>query len=424
MPSSGLAARRILMLGHCHSVFIHPMATWLKRKRALEISVLELLEPGAEVRGIAEPVFDHIRQRPADHIRPRLHAAVMELWRGTPRAERWDLVRRCVRAGTNARRTLRDEDWRRAVSRRWQPVLTGYDLYHFHYLHTALLDAMRSVPKDAPVVLSVWGSDLMDAAGVEAYAAHLEMCERANVITVRSLAMREILLSKFGRHLLPKIRIARFGIANRAAIDEASADDARASFCERHGIDASRSIVCLGHSGCARNRHAEVLAALAPHAGELNERATMIIPMTYGATPEYLEETRRAARESGLRFRILDRYMGSSEVAELRLATNVLVFVPEQDALSGAMCETLYAGNAVITGAWLPYSELWDAGVVVRRIPTITDLPMALEDTLRDADELRAELRCNKIRIRPLMDYECSIDSWLAAYDAAAEVRS
>jgi len=57
---------RVLMLGHCHSVFVHPLAVHLRGLRDLDFSVLELLAPGAEVKGV-DPVYTQtLRPPPSD----------------------------------------------------------------------------------------------------------------------------------------------------------------------------------------------------------------------------------------------------------------------------------------------------------------------------------------------------------------------
>src|SRR5262249_45296268 len=104
-------------------------------------------------------------------------------------------------------------------------------------------------------------------------------------------------------------------------------------------------------------------------------------------------------------------------------ASDIMVLLPEQDALSAAMCETIYAGNVLITGAWLPYMELWDRRIELFRIGDIGELPHMLASVLCDFESVVRGLSQNQMKMRSLMDYKYGIDEWLAAYDAALAAR-
>jgi hypothetical protein len=404
------------MLGHCHSVFVHGLVARLKARRSMQVSVLELLAPGTEVRGLGTLAYDQVLTRPGPQ----------------PAENRWQAVRAVLEAipiGELVGETLRRrsfEPWRErhrelSVQRQWLQTLAGFDLLHLNYLDVSLLPLIDLIPASVPVVLSVWGSDLMDTAGVETYAAHLAICERADVITVRSLALREIFLSKFGRQFLPKMRLAAFASDLCSAIDRISKESASAAFRARHGIHPSRQIVCVGHSGCHRDRHDEILAAIEGLDSDIRHKITVVLPMTYGVEQDHLRKVREAVSASRLDIRVLTDYLSVDEVAELRRACDVLVCLPEQDALSGAMSETLYAGNAVITGAWLPYMEYWDDGVDVFRVKHIEDVPAMLRRALAEFNPARGAL--NGPKIRRLIDYDFVLDGWFRAYDAAALTR-
>jgi hypothetical protein len=413
------------MLGHCHSVFIHPLVAELQKCREVTVSVLELLAPGSETRGVSNPVYDRILKLPRLECTSNNTIKLIELARdifhkgGSTKLSHLikDIPRYGIRGNfRNAFRMLKGMEL-------WLPFLNGYDLYHLHYLHEILNEPISYLRPDAPVVLSIWGSDLMDTAGVDVYRAHMTICERADIITVRSSAMREIFLSKFGRRFLPKVHLAKFGIGILDTIDSLSKETSRAIFCARHHIDPRKRIICLGHSGAQRDRHVQMLKSLGPVADVLKKSATVVLPMTYEGSSDYRKLVSAAAEESGLCFRILTEYLSTEDVSMLRLSSDVMVLLPEQDALSGAMCETIYAGNAVITGAWLPYMELWDQHVELFRIADFHELPQTLVGVLRDFDSLKSRLSENRIKVRPLVDYKHSIDGWFAAYNAALAAR-
>jgi hypothetical protein len=416
---------KILMLGHCFSVFIDPLVAELKRRRELAVSILELLDSGSETRGVRNSVYDRVLKHPklghASSKATKLNELTRHIFRKGGSGELFLLMKDIVRYGI--RSAARNAFAKLNVTDAWHSLLGEYDLCHFHYLDLALSEPVSYLPPDVPVVLSIWGSDLMDTAGTDVYSTHMSICERADIITVRSLAMREIFLSKFGRRFLPKIRLAKLAGRLSDVIDTLPKEASRAAFCAKHDIDPAKRIVCLGHSGWPRDRHVQLLKSIASSPATVKESVTFVLPMTYGASSDYLRQTSSAARETGLDVHILTEFMSLEEVGMMRLASDIMVFLPEQDALSAAMCETIYAGNAVITGAWLPYMELWDRQIELFRIEDIGELPHMLASVLRDFESIARGLSHNRTKIRSLMDYKYVIDEWLSAYDAALAAR-
>src|SRR5438067_3053498 len=184
------------MLGHCHSVFIHPLVAELKGCRELAVSVLEVLDPGSQTRGVSNSVYEQVLKRPGLNRTlskaTKLNELIWHIFRKGGSGELSILANDIVRHGI--RSAARNGFRRLRVMEAWRPLLREYDLCHFHYLDLALSEPVSYLPPDVPVVLSIWGSDLMDTAGADVYSAHMTICERADIITVRSLAMREIFL--------------------------------------------------------------------------------------------------------------------------------------------------------------------------------------------------------------------------------------
>ena len=82
--------------------------------------------------------------------------------------------------------------------------------------------------------------------------------------------------------------------------------------------------------------------------------------------------------------------MPPNETAMFRKACDALIQVQDTDVLSGSMLEHLYAGNAVVTGDWLPYGKLIAFGVLCRSLWTvksIKEVPTWLRVALRYSEE-------------------------------------
>ena len=341
-----------------------------------------------------------------------------QLWGARSKTERWELGKQILsrkRPGAMAA-FVRDRmsDARRDLAMR--DVLAGFKVFHIQFLFPNFSTLLPLLPPGARVLLSVCGSDLLRTAGVETYARQLALCERADLITVRSLEMREIFLAKFGRGFFPKMRLARWGDVNLPLIDTVDSPDQRRSFLARQGIPQQRCVVCVGHNGFPENQHLEVLSRLAAMDPALKQHLALIIPMTYGGDEEYRAQVREAALQTGMPFTILTDYLTSEDVARLRVSADVMIHVPISDSLGGSMCATLYAGNAVITGAWLPYGELRRLAVPMFEIESFDDLPQVL---YRAADRQKmsdADKGLVRQRIRDIADWSRLTEDWCAVY--------
>jgi hypothetical protein len=323
-------------------------------------------------------------------------------------------------ASAHVRRPLRETIARRMSAAQCRVALGGplhdYDIYHYHSLETARLPVLWLLRPDARVVLSVWGSDLLRSAGPLDYADQLAACDRANVITVTSLEIREILLSKFGRHLAPKIRLALLGVPLLDEIDRCGSS--RDGFLESWGISPDRVTICIGNNASPGNQHLEVIARLRDLPERHRSRVTLLVPLSYRpANGAYRESLCVALQEGPLSYRIFDSPLSDREVAMLRSATDILIHVPVSDAFSASMLETLYAGGVLITGAWLPYSELRRAQVGFEAISALDDLTGAVGSALDNLDEQRRAAEANRRRIRALVHPTATVRTWISIYD-------
>ena len=407
----------VLMLGSCRSVFTGPLVSALHRAGDFRFGVLDPSprlpkETFGTVMQVSSPRFRRPwPPRPAGGLRVSAVEAPPAL----------------KSAGDDGLRSgLRDLGLKVEVSllrRRWRDVFAGYDVYHVLGMFVRPCHwALRLLPADAPVIVAIMGSDLMWHAGVRFYREQSKILARADVIAVHGVLMREILLSKFGRHLEPKIRMNFVGIGEEtlSAIDALDAPAVRRGFLEEHGLDPSRRMICIGHSGHRRNGHLEVVDALAELPAAACRRVSLMVPMTYGAAPDYLAELRRRLESSGLPFVILEEFLSEEDVVRLRVSSDIMIHVPRSDAFSAAMVQTLYAGNMVITGAWLPYDRLRRSGIRHFEITAFGDLAAVAQDALA-ACESKGPTAATREYIRAHWGTDAVARDWAKLYDAMAQ---
>lgn len=321
--------------------------------------------------------------------------------------------------GASGRATLA-ERWRYRLERahwaREMPRLAeGHDICHWHALAPHRLPALDWIPPSTRVVVTVWGSDVLRASGLERYRRQVRACERADRITVNSVEMRELLLARLGRGFAEKIRMAAFGSELYDAIDARRGEPERNR--ARLGLPQDKVVVCVGNNGVELNQHLAVLDSLATLGEEVRQRLVLVLPMTYGTESDYAQRLRKKGAECGIEFVVLDEPLSHEDMAGLRCAADVVIHVPETDAFSASMCEHLYGGGVLLTGAWLPYGPLRRQGIHHHAVETIAEVSGVLERVLDRFSEERERAAETGRAVRVLACWKHVASQWIDLYD-------
>lgn len=279
-----------------------------------------------------------------------------------------------------------------------------YDIYHLHYCVPKYIRWLEYLPSDANVVCSIWGSDLLRTAGVHAYRHQLKAFQRADVITVCSLEMKEIFLAKFGRDFAPKVHIVQFPMS-RGIVDciESCREDtaAQTALRKKLGVNGNDLLLVVGHNAFRENNQLDVIRALKALDDDLKSRIVCVFPLTYGlCKAELLAQLPDEARDAGVRCTCIDTFLPGEELALLRLCTDALIYMATSDALSHTVTETLLAGACVITGAWLPYGPYRRAGIQFDELEDFSQLPTTLQQLFTNRDDTRPYFPENPARVR------------------------
>jgi hypothetical protein len=422
-PRGVPATPEILMIGGAAYTtrFVLDLARQVQSTGRFRLSSLGLGDQSAARSEIPSDLFARQFAFPTLPPRPRtlrqnarllrllVHAAYCHVARFAPESANGASIRRPLK-----RRIARRLDALR-LHTETLPLIAGFDVYHYHSLEPARLCLLSVLPVGAKTVLSIWGSDLMRIAGTSDYVDQLAACNRADVITVSSLEIREILLSKFGRHLAPKVRLALLGATLLDEVDRCRGQ--RAAFLEGFGLPEDSITVCIGNSASRGNQHIEVVRQLARLGPSHTRRVCLLFPLSHRPHATYVAELRALAATVPFRSIFLDRKMTNREVAGLRCGTDVLIHVPISDAFSAAMLESIYAGSLVITGAWLPYSRLRASRIHFHELHQLDELPGLLARVIDSIDAERRNSMPNPARIRELVHPTRTVDAWVAIYD-------
>lgn len=316
-------------------------------------------------------------------------------------------------------RTLRHFVKSQAAYRELRKVYQAYSIFHFHSLRAGRAHLLAAVPRHAPVILSIWGSDLLREAPTKDASIKQWLCARADRITVHSTELRDVLLSRFGDSFGEKIRFVHFGSTILPTIESLDAGHARREFLEHHQIPSDHKIICISHNADPANQHSAVVRSLGQLPKALSAKITLIFPLTYGQRQnheQYLTELADASRQSGFDFRMLVDYLDTAAVAQLRLATDFYIHLPVSDALSASLAESLCAGAIVVAGAWLPYGPLRRANAQLHLIDRMESLSSTVLQLLANFDDEKRRAECARENLRNFLDWNVLAGDWVTLY--------
>lgn len=296
------------------------------------------------------------------------------------------------------------------------------DIFHFHYLQYSYLRMIYFFSPERYLICSFWGSDLLRTNDTLNHLVVRDALQRAQCITVQSVELREIVLAKFGRELKQKIAVVKFPLNDEVfkAIDRLQENELQ-QFKRSYSIPNNKIIVQIGNNASPFNNHLSIVHSL-KELPVLNE-LFFVIPFNYGieaANKEtYRKKIKDALNENKMQFVFIDDYLNAESLACLRKTSQIMIHLPESDALSGASTEGMYAGTILITGSWLPYSPFQEAGLQYKTIHSVYDLAPALKEAVDSFEEWQSKCGINKSGIAESFSSEKIAKKWLALFSAS-----
>lgn len=179
----------------------------------------------------------------------------------------------------------------------------------------------------------------------------------------------------------------------------------------------NRIIVLCGTNASENHQHFAIIDAISNMAKKQRDKCHFVFPMTYPEGKEtYINEVSVRIAQVTDSFTILSRYMDVQEMAELAMATDIMIHVQTADQLSSVMLSHMYDGNVVIAGAWLPYDTLWESNVFFLKIDEILELSATLEKVIEKLDFYKEKCSENAGIIYQLSSWEAVAKDWMKVY--------
>lgn len=296
-----------------------------------------------------------------------------------------------------------------------------YDFVHFHYPTFSNLYLLWHLEKKEKIILSFWGSDLLRTSDTYNFIIQTKAVKHANLITTQSTELVEIILAKFGRKYKSKIKQTLFppndDLYHRIE-QMLSEDSALNAFLNQFQIHAGKYIIAIGHNANEYNNHTHIINELISLPNQIKDQIFCVFPFTYGNLNKitYQENLEKQLQETNISYCFLNDFLTWEQLAALKIKSAITIHLPESDALSGAVTESMYAGSVLITGAWLPYSPFKKAGLHYETIENIAELNIKIIDIVEHYDRYKIQISKNRNIIKNNFLSERTATTWLPIY--------
>lgn len=404
---------RILFVGSCSSFFLVPLAKALKNENPdVFLGVYGLNNPAGNIVDTDISAFDRVYPEIEGELKEgkvaRLKAVLQLIYEQGEQLTFWKSVfsGRVKSFITQKESELKILDQRRQIGE----ISKEFDLVQVHYLKENNLNLVEKVPANK-LLLSFWGSDLMQAEDHNFTARKKSLLESCLGISIHGADLAFVACVKYGWHLRHKMSFALFPLNEDIfqSIDKYSKEECIQFLDEFGDVPQNRRIVAMGYNSHPRFKHLEILDHLHTLSKEVIEQLHFVFTFGYARDPLEQEKIVQKLQQYGCSYSIVDRYLENEEVGKLRKACDTFMFLTDSDAFSGTMIEFLYAGAHVITGTWLPFGKLGRAGIAFSEVEAVEDLHVS--DLLTwSAPQDQHE------RILELMQTSSPGKNWMAMY--------
>jgi glycosyltransferase involved in cell wall biosynthesis len=288
---------------------------------------------------------------------------------------------------------------------------SNYDVVNIHYnrwYYKLLMPYFKT--SKTRLVISTYGSDFYRASS-KIRRRLRSIYAVADAISFTNEFTKKEFIS-FYNDFEAKTHLCRFGLKTLEYIDR-NRYKSRKELQKHLSYDSNKTVVSCGYNATSAQQHFAIIDAIEKLEKELRDRCQFIFLLTYGDA-KYKERVKQRLESVEFSYRVLEEFLYEDDNAAVKLASDIMINVLQTDSFSGSMQEFLYAGNVVITGAWLPYGTFDDAGVFYLKIDSIDRLHDKLSYAIINREELAENSKKNKKIIANLSSWNENISSWIA----------
>lgn len=296
--------------------------------------------------------------------------------------------------------------------------LQNYDTINIHYLNPIYRHFIKLFRDKTPkLIVTIWGSDFYRVSNKTKNKLK-KVFDLCDLITFTNDSMKNDFLSYY-RDYHHKVKVCRFGLKVLDVIEEVQSinnlEEFKDEFLSRYNIDSKKKIIACGYNSSPGQQHEQIIKAIQMVNTEKLQDVVFLFPMAYGDENNRLK-IELLLEDCSFSYKVISDYLEDKEVAMLRVVSDIMINVQTTDQFSGSMQETLYAGNVLINGGWLPYDTFKDAGAFFLEIKELSELHRKIEECIDDLDGLKLKSKNNRKVIWELSSWRKNGKEWYELY--------
>ncbi|MDD3056484.1 MAG: glycosyltransferase [Aliarcobacter sp.] len=261
------------------------------------------------------------------------------------------------------------------------------------------------------LVITFYGSDFYRTSNFIKNIQKL-LYKKADVITFTNPLTKKSFIEYY-KDYDNKSYVCRFGLKTLDFIDK-NRSVSKKELRESLGYDVKKIIVTCGYNSTKEQQHDKIIENIVKLPKDLLEQIQFVFPMTYGDNTNK-ERIKNILKETDLNYIVLENFLYGDDNANIKLASNIMINMLKTDSFSGSMQEFLYANNIIITGSWLPYDVLDDAGMQYIKINNVDELSLKLGELIK-LDIRNFDTSKNQRIVSDLTLWNNTIESWIDVY--------
>lgn len=294
-----------------------------------------------------------------------------------------------------------------SLAKKYQVV----DIHFFSTFYDKIIPQMKAL--SMRIKVTVWGNDFYGLSA-ERTEQQRPLYGLVDCIQIATQKMSSDFLEKFPEYS-SKIRFAHFGIQQFKLLKDLDNIEGLNNYRHEFEISSEQIIIACGYNGSKSQQHSIIIDSISKLPSYLKSGIFLLLQMTYGSTPKYIKDTKNQLERAGLSYKLITEYLTLEKVAKLRLLTDITINIQKTDAFSASIQESIFAGNVIIAGDWLPYNHFEDNGIYLVKT-NIEGLTSKIKTCLDQFTSFKARCSYNREKINCFSSWGNSLKDWVSIY--------
>lgn len=266
------------------------------------------------------------------------------------------------------------------------------DIVVFHFLDPNYIKFINQLKKKTDnLIVHWWGSDLYRS----------DKKDKEKIKKINEKIKKHILVAGmydyFIKHFpseMNKIRYAVTGVKLFDVIKNLQKDFESETQKSKLSIPRGKIVITGSYNGSPGQQHQKIIESISQLPDLIKMKIFLILPMTYGSNKEYIKRIKDCLKGTKIEHKILTNYIPEGDLAILRLITDITINIQITDGFSASIRESLFAGNILVVGNWLPYEELKKWGVFFIET-SLNELKNSIENTIFNLEKYKLKSHKN-----------------------------